>query len=692
MKIKLKKALQLIGIITTGLFLVTTVVSFARNSSHQVVDKGPIAPPAGYPKLSLSSMVVTPTLANTNGTILQYNLEILNTGGYTASNVTLVDAIPADAIYNGDVWSSVPPTPVYTDGLLLWDHGSIGFNVSVVITFSVTITPGFEGLISNTAVISDPLIAEPVTMVAETRVTDSPVFEISESATPALPGANAPLTYELVVENLGQPAINTPITVTDFVPTNTTFLGAGPGGSVSPAGDLVTWTRPVTLDYGETSSFTYSVTVNDVPSGTVLNNGVYLVISHDAISPGEPYSSTVIDPIFVLSKGVCPDPPGSNSEVTYTLTVLNQGSKATDLVITDTLPIGVEYLRGGDSHENGIVIWHLPSLESLESAQVTFTGSVVDIAGLVVLNDKYAVCGAQGICASGIPLPSLVEGPAFAANVRLDPIAHQPGSGTSVVTPTITIQNLGPGNALDATALLTFGRISAPNLEVLRVVPQTGTLAAGPPCIETFPCVNYLWTGNLAAGELITITTLEGQSTIGDEEGTHYTATVVVTDALSGYITVPVESTTIGHVTHASNLIPTQFAPAQIAPGQLMTYTIQVFNSGIRTEMTPLLTETVPASVTLLTISDGGSSQTVNGRPTVSWTLPAMGPGDSIYRSFGVLVDTDLVSGTLVINDQYQTGVYESYLHAIKIVPGDPVTTSVYYPTKMIYIPGIYKN
>ena len=679
MRVKLKKAIQLIGILVIGIFMVTTVVSFAHKSAERVLAKGPIAPPDGYPKLSLSTKVVTPTLANTDGAVLQYKVEILNTGAYSASDVTLMDAIPANTIYNEDVRSSAPPTPVYTNGLVMWEHGLVGFDDSVVITFSVTVTPGYEGIVSNTAVISDPLIAAPVTVMAETRLTDLPLLEISKSATPDLVGRNKPLTYELVVENLGQPATNMPITVTDFVPTDTTFLDVGPGGSVSPGGDVVTWTRSVTMGYGETSSFTFSVTVDDVPSGTVLNNDTYMVISHDAINPGEPLTSTVVDPIFKLSKGIYPDPPGSNSEVTYTITILNLGSLATDLVITDTVPAGVEYRRGGDSYENGVVTWNLPSLDTRESVQVTFTGYIADIAGVIILNDDYAVCSAEQVCAPGTPVPSLVIGPIFEVTATLDPIAHKPGGGDdTTVTPTLTIKNLGPGDALQATALLTFGRISISNLDVLEVIPVTGTLAVGPPCNELFPCVNYLWTGDIAVGDMITITTITGQSTIGGEEWTPYTATVVITDELGGYVTEPIEATAIGHVTHMSNLIPTKSAPEEIGPGQTMTYEIEVFDSGLSTEMTPTLAETVPPSVTLLSISDGGISQTVGGQTVISWTLPAMGPGDYLYRSFDVRVDPDLVSGTLIVNDAYQTSVYESYIHGDKIVPGEPVTTTVH--------------
>ena len=94
-------------------------------------------------------------------------MKILNTGAYTASDVTLVDAIPNHTLYNEDVRSSVLPTPVFSDGVITWEHGEVGFDDSVLITFSVTITPGYVGIVSNTATISDPMIAEPVVVSAE---------------------------------------------------------------------------------------------------------------------------------------------------------------------------------------------------------------------------------------------------------------------------------------------------------------------------------------------------------------------------------------------------------------------------------------------------------------------------------------------------------------------------------------------
>jgi uncharacterized repeat protein (TIGR01451 family) len=155
---------------------------------------------------------------------------------------------------------------------------------------------------------------------------------------------------------------------------------------------------------------------------------------------------------------------------------------------------------------------------------------------------------------------------------------------------------------------------------------------------------------------------------------------VVITDDLSGFVTEPVTGTAIGHITHFANLIPAKSAPAEIGPGQIMTYTIQVLDSGLSTEEppAPVLTETVPASVTLLSISDGGTSETVDGREVITWELPPMSPGDTLFRSFEVRANEDLVSGTLIVNDDYRTSWYESELTGTLSILGEPVTTTVH--------------
>jgi hypothetical protein len=221
----------------------------------------------------------------------------------------------------------------------------------------------------------------------------------------------------------------------------------------------------------------------------------------------------------------------------------------------------------------------LPSLDTGESAEFTYTVYISDVMGIPIVNDDYAVCCAEGICQPGDVLTSVIQGPTFEASVVLNPIAKKPGGGGGPVTPTLVVLNLGPGNALDARALLEFRRISV-SANDLYAIPPIGTPPPFPDIDCGDKCVSYVWVGDLAYGETITFTTHEGQSTIGGEEGTLYTATVVITDGLSNVDTAPVTGTAVGLVTHLANLIPTKSAPPVIGRGQLMTYTINVWNNG----------------------------------------------------------------------------------------------------------------
>jgi uncharacterized repeat protein (TIGR01451 family) len=678
-----KRIFLLIVAAAAAFMLAAGLLVIVRGAANRVYaasasPQAPIPPPEGYPKFNRSLMQVSPGWGGTSGKVLHFRIELVNTGAYAADGVSLVNPLPVNSAYNaGSAQSDTDPQPTVFGNVLTWS-GNVGFDSRVVINYSVTVMPGFSGMISNTADINHPLIPEPVSVSAEAIVTDNPLFTISKSALPRLPGAGKPLEYALQVTSIGQPATDLNVIVSDYVPQNTIFRDAGQGGLVSQNGRQITWQQPITLVTGASSVFTFSVDIGAVPSGTVISNDSYQVSwPENQVSAGEPYTVTVVDPVLYISKTTWPDPPGSNRELTYTLTVLNRGSLATDLVVTDRLPDGVIFVRGG-SYQAGTrtVRWNLSELDSGEVAEVFYVVDVGDVAEVSLLNSQYGVCSAEGVCTSGDPLASLVKGPQFEADIWVDPIAKKPGGGTGPVTPTIVIRNLGPGSALDATAQLIFGRISVSFNDLLQE-PPVGKFYDGPGCGEK--CVSYLWKGDLSVGETVTLTTIEGQSTIGGEEGTHYTATLVMSDQLGDFTTEPYTATAIGRVTHYANLIPSKSAQSVIGAGQVMTYVLQVYNSGLSTDVPPypVLTDTVPASTTLVRVNDGGTTAGVGDDTVISWDLPAMSPGDRVYRSFAVQVDSDLVSGTQIVNNQYGTKWYEIDVSGYFSNTGEPVTTTV---------------
>jgi hypothetical protein len=68
-----RKAGRLGLAIVGGILVVVAVIAFARSSSRKVY-AAPIPPPEGYPKLSLSTKTVTPTLANLGTSTLNYKI------------------------------------------------------------------------------------------------------------------------------------------------------------------------------------------------------------------------------------------------------------------------------------------------------------------------------------------------------------------------------------------------------------------------------------------------------------------------------------------------------------------------------------------------------------------------------------------------------------------------------------------
>lgn len=663
--------IALAAVTLCGALLLAAVLLGARIASR-VAYAGPIPPPEGRPKLTLSLKTVTPTLISTGGMTLTYEIEVRNTGAYATTGATLTDHIPDATTYNGDAQAS-EGLPEFDAGssTLRW-VGDVGFDSTITIRFSVRVAPAFSGTVRNTAVISHPLLAGPVTVTAEAVVTDQPILAIEKTSAPDKPGPGKPLTYTLVVANLGQPAADLPVTVVDAVPPNTSLGDVGTDGV--PGGDIVTWTRRVTLGLGERTVFTFSVDVDAVPSGTVLANADYWVTSPEiGTAYGEPYTVTVVDPILSTSKHVWPDPPGSNREMTYTLTVFNAGSLAQGLIVTDRVPSGVTYQRGG-SETGGVVSWSLPSLDTAEAVDLTYTVYVSDVMNVAVVNDNYGVCCDEGVCQEGSTLTNVVRGPVFQSSVNLDPIAKGPGGGNKPVTPTLVVRNLGPGNARDAVAVLFFYQISVQESD-LYADPPIGTFQAPVSCSEgDLKCEYFVWQGNLDYGQAVTFTTYTGQNTINPVP---YTATVVITDSLGNAVTDPVTGTASGQVMHRASLGPLKSAPPVVGRGRLLTYTISVWNSGLSTEEppTPWLLDYVPLSTTVVHISDGGVSRTLTGTTILSWTLPSMSTGERTERSFTVGVHDDLVSGTQIVNEEY--AAYWVSKGTIYSNTGQAVTTTV---------------
>jgi uncharacterized repeat protein (TIGR01451 family) len=133
---------------------------------------------------------------------------------------------------------------------------------------------------------------------------------------PASPVAGTDVSYSITVTNNG-PADAAPVTLTDPVPTSTTFVnGVGGSGVVcGETGGVVTCTWP-----GITSGTTATATTT--------------------VQAPPPQSADLS-----VTKTDSPDPVTAGSNLTYTITVTNSGPADADIAqITDSVPAGTSFV------------------------------------------------------------------------------------------------------------------------------------------------------------------------------------------------------------------------------------------------------------------------------------------------------------------------------------------------------------
>ncbi len=621
----------------------------------------PTALPEPRPKLTLSTKEATPMVVESGG-VMTYTLLLRNTGAEAAPDALLYDPFPANTTYNGDAWASAG-TIIEGPAGITWT-GKVPFDGSVVITFSVTTAATYTGQVINSAFLTQSAIPEALTLTAVGTVTDRPILGITKEGDPLIPGAGKPLTYTLWVRNAGWPATGLLLTVTDRLPSHTALLSLPPE-AISDTLGHITWTRLVTLGLGERTPFTFSVLVESgLPSGTVLLNEGYAVTSTVGVGArGAPYTQTVLTPIFLLTKETEPDPPGSNRALVYTLTLRNDGSPATAIVVTDTVPTNVTYITGGTYlSATNTVSWTWPQLATGEKAALTYSVMVGNLpGGTPISNDRYGVTCAEGVWAAGVPLTSTIQGPILDTSFKqVDPIAMKPGGGDSTLTYTIGIRNTGQGNALDVYMRDAFTQVSF-TPDQITVNPPVGVI--------TYTRIGNLriveWQGDLPHHSQVTITVGPASNVFGGVEVV--TNTAVISDDLTGALSV----TTHILVTHDARLNVYKSGPAVVGPNEVLTYTFRVRNSAFTTDPPVWLTDTLPAEVTFLRAGDGGGL--ISGTGVVSWTLPPLGPGVELTRTLTVLVG-DWPSGTLIVDEDFLAGCPNC---AMTDTVFTPVTTTV---------------
>ena len=224
-------------------------------------------------------MVATPQ-PGIAGAQLTYTLSVTNNGPATATSVSVADTLPAGVSFVSAVTAS--GTATNASGVVTWSVGSLANGTTA--SLALTVVPASSGIITNSAVASSAVTDlypqnNTVSLVSPINVPSADlVLGMSDSPDPV--AAGAPLTYSIIVTNLG-PAPAPGVVITNRLPAGLNFTSVitSQGTSGQSAGTV--WANLGTINSGATASMTLVTWASFV--GTVTNAATV--------------SSSIIDPL-----------------------------------------------------------------------------------------------------------------------------------------------------------------------------------------------------------------------------------------------------------------------------------------------------------------------------------------------------------------------------------------------------------
>ena len=296
------------------------------------------------------------------GDEVTYQISTKNTGD-EAGNVKLTDIIPdgtelIEAKSDNTTNISLDET-VNIDGndkkAVIWNFENVPSGETVTATIKLKITNNADFTLINN-LYKDEDYTKIETTGPELPVNKKrPDLEITKEAKSSSGEFSNPgdtVTYTIVVTNKGQESITT--SVTDTLPDSLEEITTDVDGAVIENG-TITW-NDVTLDVGESKTYTITGKVKDGATGKVTNTAI---VDKDgeyektATATTEVFDETTVLNNTDISKIASKTTVDTGDEINYKVQLKNSGKKYNisditggKIVTTDTIPDGISYSGG----------------------------------------------------------------------------------------------------------------------------------------------------------------------------------------------------------------------------------------------------------------------------------------------------------------------------------------------------------
>jgi uncharacterized repeat protein (TIGR01451 family) len=353
-----------------------------------------------------------------------------------------------------------------------------------------------------------------------------------------------------------------------------------------------------------------------------------------------------------ITKTDSPDPVAAGQQVTYTLTVTNNGpNTAQSVTVTDVLPAGVTFLSSAPACTNaaGTLTCALGQLLPGQSVPIVIQVSIPPNFPAGTISNTATVSAANQFD----PVPGNNTATAVTTVMTLADLAVtkicKPDGPAPAGTPgfcDIHVDNLGPSDA--TSVVLTDVLTSATPFQVTGV-----TVTPSGSCAPT------------SSGQVtsITITCDLGTEPAGGRTTVRVTVTANDVAQVNDVATVtsatpdpnPANNQASGRVEFigSADLSLDKTGPASVVAGTQMQYQITVTNGGPSVAHDVIVTDTLPAGVSFVSVTPSVGTCT-NGQPSardVRCGLGNLASGANATITIVAFVAPDVVPGTILFNE-----------------------------------------
>ena len=300
------------------------------------------------------------------GDSIDYTITVNNIGKADAKHVVVVDRLDKGLKYVSSSHNGVYDEATHT---VTWV-----VDIAAGSSLDLTVTASAEeyGVLTNIVSVGD-----------KSASVDVNVPEIIPNKTADIenPNFGDNVTYTVTVTNDGN-ADAKAVVVRDVLGKDLKFVSATGTYTFDEATNTITWT--VDVDAGKTETFTVVATV--INYGNVTNS---LVVGNKT------FNKNVTVPEITPDKTVDNENPNFGDDLTYTVTVKNEGNgNANDVIIVDALGKGLEYVSSTGNYDNktNTITWKV-DLASGETKTFTVVAKIVgytDVTNEVTVGNKTA--------------------------------------------------------------------------------------------------------------------------------------------------------------------------------------------------------------------------------------------------------------------------------------------------------------